>query len=113
MRMDQEQLLASYEAAAKITGEMLLAARAMDWERFSALESTCAGEIQRVIPGCSLATLTPLQRNRKIEVISRMLADDREIRAVTEPWMSRLSSLLGQTDVKCKLARACGEVQAG
>ena len=111
--MDQEQLLASYEAAAKITREMLLAARALNWQRFSELETSCADEIRWVKLRKSLAPLSPLQRNRKIDVISSILADDREIRLLTEPWMSELSSLLGQNSVMRDLAEACGEVQAG
>ena len=111
--MDQEQLLASYEAAAKTTREMLLAARATNWERFSELETRCADQIRRVEPGTSRTPLSPLQRNRKIDLISRILADDREIRLLTEPWMSELSSLLGPASVMRNHAEAWGEVQAG
>jgi flagellar protein FliT len=113
MAMDQEELLASYEAAARITGEMLAAARASEWERFSALETACANEIQRMKFGDSPKPLSALQRTRKIEVITRILANDREIRLVTEPWMSRLSSLLGGTTAVPKLARAHDEAETG
>jgi flagellar protein FliT len=111
--MDQEELLASYEAAARITAEMLAAARASQWERFSALEMTCASEIHRLKFSDSPKPLSALQRNRKIEVIMRILADDREIRLVTEPWMSRLSSLFGGTTAMPKLARAYDEAETG
>jgi flagellar protein FliT len=95
--MDQDDLLASYEAAANFTGKMLAAARASEWGRFAVLEAACASEVQRAKVGDARKPLTPQQRNRKIEVIRTILANDREIRLITESWMSELSTLLGGT----------------
>ena len=67
--MDQDDLLASYEAAAHFTRKMLAAARASEWERFAVLEAACASEIQRAKVDDAREPLTPQQRNRKIEVI--------------------------------------------
>jgi flagellar protein FliT len=111
--MDQETILASYEAAAEITGQMLAAARASDWDRLSDLESICAREIQRIRMHDSMTALTPLERNRKISAITKILADDREIRVITEPWMAQLSALLRSVRVERKLYRAYSDAQAG
>ena len=105
--------MAAYEAAAEITGRMLAAARASDWESLSALEHLCAKEIQGLkIRECANA-LSPMERNRKINVITKILADDREIRMITEPWMARLSALMGNSSVERKLSKAYSDVQAG
>jgi flagellar protein FliT len=111
--MDQDQLLVSYEAAARITGEMLTAAQASEWDRFSALETACAGEIQRVRVSGLSTPLSPLQRKRKIAVLTKILANDRAIRLVTEPWMSQLSSLLSGTAAECTSPSACHVAETG
>ena len=111
--MDYKQVLASYETAAEITGQMLAAARAADWERLSALETLCAKEIRQLRFREPANALSSIERNRKIDVITKILADDREIRIITEPWMARLSALLSGASVEGKLSKAYDDAQVG
>jgi flagellar protein FliT len=110
---NHEQVLASYDTAAEITGQMLAAARASDWKRLSALETLCAEEIRRLRLRDPVNALSPTERHRKIDVITRILANDREIRIITEPWMARLSALLGGASVEGKLSGAYRDAHVG
>ena len=111
--MDQDNLLASYEAAAHFTRKMLAAARASEWERFAVLEAACAGEMQRAKVDDARKPLTPQQRNRKIEVINTILDNDKEIRLITESWISDLSTMLGGTAVNWKASKTYDHAAIG
>lgn len=52
--------------------------------------------------------LTGAERERKVEIIKKILADDREIRNITEPWMNKLSMLINSTGTERKLNQAYG-----
>jgi flagellar protein FliT len=111
--MDQEDLLASYEAAARFSSGMLAAARASDWEDFAALEAACATEIKRIRVGGIREPLTPPQRSRKIEVLKTILANDREIRFVTESWISHLSTLAAGSGAALDICKTAGQTVMG
>ena len=44
--MDSQEIIALYEALSTITGEMLAAARAENWELLASLESRRSGHVQ-------------------------------------------------------------------
>lgn len=111
--MDQEELLASYEAAARFSSRMLAAAKASKWDDFAALEAACAIEIERVKVVDTRKPLTPPQRNRKIEVIKTILANDKEIRLVTESWISDLSTLLTGSAAQLDVSKTASQTVMG
>ncbi len=55
--------------------------------------------------------LTGESRVRKVQIIKKILADDREIRNLTEPWMAQLSRLINSTGTERKLSQAYGASQ--
>ncbi len=57
--------------------------------------------------------LTGVSRARKVAIIKKILADDKEIRNITEPWMNKLSMLINSTGTERKLNRAYGAHQSG
>jgi flagellar protein FliT len=70
------------------------AARAGDWEKLTGLEERCSAlvsQLKSALPA-KLDRETQLQ---KAELIRKILADDAEIRAHTEPWMTNLRKFLG------------------
>jgi flagellar protein FliT len=82
------QVLSMYENIAGLSNQMVLAARANDWTSLSSLENQCAAESVAVIGGAA-----PQQgdaRARKIALLKQIMANDRAIREVTEPWMGKL-----------------------
>lgn len=95
-----------YERVSCITDQMLTAARADDWDALIALEAQCALHIDMLRQQESGVILPEVERDLKARIISKILADDREIRSLTELWMVKLSALLSSTGTKRKLSQA-------
>lgn len=106
--MTSEETLSLYEAVADITAQMLAAARSGDWEHLAILESRCAGHVRSLESSEPRAPLNGELRKRQIKIIQKILADDREIRNITEPWMAQLSALLNSAGTERKLSMAYG-----
>lgn len=105
---DHTDTVALYEEVAQITSKMLSAAYQHDWDRLTELEAGCAHCVER-LKGCAAAeTLSAEARQQKIVLLKTILANDRQIRQLTEPWMQRISKLLGTASKECKLARTYG-----
>ena len=111
--MNSEQIISIYEAVSDITGQMLEAARTRDWENLAQLESYCANHVQTLKDTEPGLPLTGDKRTRKIEIIHQIMAHDREIRNLTEPWMAELSALMASAGTERKLARAYDAHRAG
>lgn len=112
--MDSQNIILLYESIAEITEQMLAAAHSGDWEHLAALESRCASHVRSLESGEPHTPLTGALRDRKVKIIHKVLAHDREIRNITEPWMARLSTLLNSAGTERKLYQAYGGMnQAG
>ncbi|WP_426193812.1 flagellar protein FliT [Massilia sp. DWR3-1-1] len=77
-----------YEQLAGLTAQMTLAAQAGDWCSLAALEQQCARHQQAVQAG--VPPLTGEARSRKIALMKQIMANDRAIRDVTEPWINKV-----------------------
>lgn len=110
--MNQDPTIARYESVVDITGQMLAAARNSDWEALGILEADCASQVRRLENAELGVLLTDAMRLRKCTLIEKILADDREIRHLTEAWMAQLSSLLSQASARRQLSMAYGSHQA-
>jgi flagellar protein FliT len=106
--MNEQEMIGLYENMATITDQMLAAARIGDWDRLVTLETRCADQIKILKTGESPAPLTGKLRERKVQIIQKILSDDREIRTITEPWMAHLSQLINSTGTERKLNNAYG-----
>jgi len=94
--MTSNEVLSMYENLASLTGQMAMAARANDWDNFSGLENKC----ERQTSGLKNETVPALggaSRMRKIDLLKMILANDREIRTVTEPWSAQLAGIMQTT----------------
>lgn len=104
-----------YETMSKLSGLMVEAAQSNDWDRLSGLEHQVAALRDRLVTQDSVSAL-PLSdesvRARKIALIRKMLADDREIRRHTEPWMDAVRLLLAGAS-KQRAVKAAYGVQHG
>jgi len=86
--MTSTQVLATYEKIAGLTSQMVGAAQSSDWDALDRMENQCAAASVALMGGPA-----PLQRDarqRKIELLKQIMANDRAIRDVTEPWQNRL-----------------------
>ena len=106
--MNSDQVISLYETVSELTGQMLQAAQARDWENLATLESHCASQIQCLKDGEPVEALSGAIRARKVKIIHQILAHDREIRNLTTPWMAELASMISSTGTSRKLSAAYG-----
>ena len=93
MPISSEEVINVYENVSQLTRQMLAAARSRDWESLHRLERDCASQASRLRDG-QPPSLSGELRARKVRLLQAILADDREIRTITEPWMDQLSLLM-------------------
>lgn len=87
-----------YESMSGLSAQMADAARENDWDRLTTLEHQVTDLREQMVqqdPQEPSASLSEAERRRKIELIKRMLADDREVRRHTDPWMDGVRQMLG------------------
>jgi len=105
--MNSQEVVTLYETISVITEQMVSAAKNANWVQLASLEQQCAQHIETIKVGDK----EPVQgemRERKIKIIQKILADDREIRNITEPWMQRLSMQINSANAQRKLVKAYG-----
>jgi len=108
--MDNAEMIGTYENILAVTAQMLDAARATDWDLLVKREQECRQLVESLLNSRSEneIVLEPQFRKRKVEIIRKVLADDAEIRNLTEPWMQRLQHLLTSVGHERKLHVAYG-----
>lgn len=109
MMMTGDEMLSTYETLERLTGEMLHAARSAQWERLVELEQSCTLHVARLRDSGEVA-LAPEGRQRKVELIKKILDADRHIRDLTMPWMEKLSAMINSTTTQRRLVNAYGGV---
>lgn len=104
----ERDIVALYREVERLTGNMLSAAHQQDWERLVALEAGCANCIES-IKGCTVpGNLSEEARQQKVMLLQSILANDREIRKLTDPWMRRVSQMLESANTECRVRRSYG-----
>jgi len=93
MPISSEEVIDVYENVSQLTRQMLAAARSRDWDTLHRLERDCASQVSVLRDG-QPHPLSGELRARKVRLLQSILADDREIRTITEPWMDQLSLLM-------------------
>jgi len=106
--MTGQEVVSVYEAMVGITDQMLAAANASDWDRLVNLELQCAACVRQLKDHGDGQPLAAQERVRKVDAIRRMLAADRQIRDLTQPWMAKLSAMINNKGTERRLARAYG-----
>lgn len=108
--MTHHEVLTVYAEMADLTEQMLDAATNSEWEHLVVLEQRCAVRVRRLQAEEPPLPMEGAQRERKVELIRRMLTADRKIRDITMPWMSHLSALISNTGTERRLVNAYGSV---
>lgn len=106
--MNSLELISLYENVATITSNMLEAARSGNWELLEQLENDCSSRVQTIRESEIPFDLPADMRDKKVRIIRKILADDKEIRDITEPWMAQLSDLMKNSSTSRKLSNAYG-----
>ena len=89
--MTSTEVLSMYENIAGLSNQMVAAARIGDWDSLGKLEGECASEARAIATGVPALAGEP--RLRKIDLLKQILANDRAIRDVTEPWMNQVPGM--------------------
>jgi len=111
--MNSLEILEVYEKVSIITADMLQAARQEDSELLEKLESDCSAQVNTLRLHDTTTELPIELRQRKISIIKQILADDRAIRDLTEPWMQQLSKLMNSSKNSRQLSDSYGANQLG
>jgi len=82
--MTSNEVLSMYENIAGLTSRMAGAAQAGDFAGMARLETQCAVQAAAVSSG--VPALEGASRLRKIDLLKQIMANDRAIREITEPW---------------------------
>jgi flagellar protein FliT len=90
--MTGSEVISMYEQIAGLTHQMVAAARCSDWANLSRLERQCAAA--RSDADGPIAPLAGTARLHKIDLLKQILANDREIRNSTQPWIQQLSNIM-------------------
>jgi flagellar protein FliT len=90
--MNTEEVILMYEEIAAITSRMASAAQAGDTTGLEALKDQYTHQASATATG-----VPPLEgplRLRKIELLKHIMANDRAVREVTEPWTDPLDRIM-------------------
>jgi flagellar protein FliT len=90
--MTSNEVLAMYENIAALSSRMAVAAREGDWDGLARLETQCA--LQASAAKSGVPPLAGVERTRKIDLLKQIMANDRAVRDITEPWMGQLDRAL-------------------
>ncbi|PRC91491.1 flagellar protein FliT [Solimicrobium silvestre] len=104
--MTSQELMTIYENVASLTDQMVGAAQSNNWTLLAKLEEKCSLQVQAIKDNDVPVVLANEQREKKVCVINKILADDRKIRDITEPRMAQLSELMKSSSSQRKLFRA-------
>jgi flagellar protein FliT len=92
--MTSSDILLVYDEMVQISQQMLDAAHRQDWPSFTTLELVCDEYIKQIHQRDTQHPLTEEELEKKIDLLMKILADDRQIRELLEPWMGRLSAIM-------------------
>ncbi|TWI65297.1 flagellar protein FliT [Pseudoduganella lurida] len=87
--MTSHEVLSMYENIAGLSSKMVVAAQMSDWNALDRMENQCAAAAVPTLGG--VPALEGSARQRKIDLLKQIMANDRAIRDVTEPWQGRLN----------------------
>ncbi len=104
----EQQIVERYRRMADASGRMLSAARTDDWDEVCKVERECADLVTELSGMGDLAPLDPTLRAQKLELMKKVLADDAEIRLLSQPWLHKLDTMMRGPATIGRLKRAYG-----
>jgi flagellar protein FliT len=93
---------------ADASGRMLSAARVEAWDQVCEIEKECAALVAALSTMGDLAPTDPTLREQKLDLMRRVLADDAEIRHLSQPWLKKLDAMMRSPATTARLKRAYG-----
>ena len=106
--MSASQVITHYESLSAITSRMRDAAIHGEWDQLIGLEQQCSQQVATMKPADATIILDEPTRQRKMQLIKKILADDAEIRNRTETWMEQLQRIIQSNRQEQRLHQAYG-----
>jgi flagellar protein FliT len=106
--MSALQVIRNYESLSAITSRMRDAAVQGEWDTLIGLEQQYSQHVATMKPVDASTSLDESARQRKIQLIKKILADDAEIRSRTESWMGQLQRIMQSNRQEQRLNKAYG-----
>ncbi|WP_029149163.1 flagellar protein FliT [Methylophilus sp. 5] len=103
-----QALINTYESAAKLMEQMLIAARQNAWEKVTELEQSYMLKLEVVksleqTMRLESEPLTPVLNARKQALVQKILADDGEIRNLLYPVMHRITDMIFDAQLHARI----------
>ncbi len=108
--MNASEVITNYESLSALTGQMRDAAMHGEWDKLVDIEKQCSQQVSVIKPMDTTAVLDESARQRKIQLIKKILADDAEIRNHTQTWMGQLQRIMQSNRQEQRLQLAYGEM---
>ena len=104
----EQQIVERYRRMADASRRMLAAARIDDWDTVCGVEKECADLVVELSGMGDLAPRDPALHQQKVALMKRVLADDAEIRQLSQPWLHKLDVMMRGPSTIDRLNRAYG-----
>ena len=98
----------NYESLSTITSQMRDAAVHGEWDHLIELEQQCSQHVATMKMVDAAAKLDEPARQRKIQLIKKILTDDADIRNRTELWTGQLQRIMQSNRQEQRLQQAYG-----
>jgi len=107
--MNSFQIITHYESLSVLTGQMREAAVQGEWDKLVNIEQQCGQQVAIMKLADAPITLDEPTRQRKMQLIRKILADDAEIRNHTEKWMGQLQRIMQSNRQEQRLQQVYGD----
>lgn len=88
------RLLTYYEAIERASEDMLVAARAGNWDQVVKLEGACVLLISQLRQAAQNSPLDAQTSKAKSRILQRILINEGEIRNLAEPWLPEIDRIV-------------------
>lgn len=100
----------NYESLSTLTSQMLVAANQGEWDQLLDLEQQYSRRVSDMSAAADESTPDESSRQRKIQLIRKILADDAQIRNRTEGWMGQLKDIMQSNKQEQRLNKTYGAI---
>jgi len=104
--MGSSQVITNYESLSTLTAQMREAAVRGEWDQLIDLEQQCRQYVAAMKQADASTTLDEPSRQRKAQIIKKILENDADIRSRTVAWMGQLQRIMQSNRQEQQLHRA-------
>lgn len=102
----EETILACYDEIAAASSAMLACAREGDWDGLVESEAKVAAIVARLQSLGDWPRMSADAQKRKMQILRKVLAEDSEIRSLTQSWLNTLETFLTGRNAQRKVVQA-------